>query len=275
MKDCKNYERLFEKALYDELTQTEEKIFMEHINSCSVCRLKFQELKETLTELKKYQRPEPDEDFMNSFWRTLHPKLAVNGNTQKNPWTKLIYFFRNDFNWKYQFAGGIAILVIGLFIGKYFLAERGDNNQAVTSNKSELAVSEAKADLDAAKYIERSKILLLGIVNFDPSKDDAETINLPHIKNISKQLASEAPALKADLNEPSQQQLKRLVSNLQLILLQIANLEEKNNLDGIELIKEGVNSQNIFLKINIQQLQEGNKPNNKQNSKSGKENKNI
>jgi hypothetical protein len=275
MKDCKNYERLFEKALYDELTHTEEKIFMEHINSCSSCRLKFQELKETLTELKKYQRPEPDEDFMNSFWRTLQPKLAVNGNTQKNPWAKLIYFFRSDFRWKYQLAGGIAILVIGLFIGKYFLAERGDNNQAVTSNKSELAVSETKADLDAAKYIERSKILLLGIVNFDPSKDDAETINLPHIKNISKQLASEAPALKADLNEPSQQQLKRLVSNLQLILLQIANLEEKNNLDGIELIKEGVNSQNIFLKINIQQLQEGNKSNNKQNSKSGKENKNI
>jgi hypothetical protein len=275
MKDCKNYERLFEKALYDELTHTEEKIFMEHINSCSSCRLKFQELKETLTELKKYQRPEPDEDFMNSFWGTLQPKLAVNGNTQKNPWAKLIYFFRSDFKWKYQLAGGIAILVIGLFIGKYFLAERGDNNQAVTSNKNELAVSEAKADLDAAKYIERSKILLLGIVNFDPSKDDAETINLSHIKNISKQLASEAPALKADLNEPSQQQLKRLVSNLQLILLQIANLEEKNNLDGIELIKEGVNSQNIFLKINIQQLQEGNKSNNKQNSKSGKENKNI
>jgi hypothetical protein len=274
MKDCKNYERLFEKALYDELTHTEEKIFMKHINSCSSCRLKFQELKETLTELKKYQRPEPDEDFMNSFWVTLQPKLAVGGNTQKNPWTKLIYFFRSDFKWKYQLAGGIAILVIGLFIGKYFLAERGDN-QAVTSNKNELAVSEAKADLDAAKYIERSKILLLGIVNFDPTKDDAETINLPHIKNISKQLAGEAPALKADLNEPSQQQLKRLVSNLQLILLQIANLEEKNNLDGIELIKEGVNSQNIFLKINIQQLQEGNKPNNKQNSKSGKENKNI
>ena len=90
-----------------------------------------------------------------------------------------------------------------------------------------------------------------------------------------KQLANEAPALKSDLTEPSQQQLKRLISNLQLILLQIANLEEKNNLDGIELIKEGVNSQNIFLKINIQQLQESNKSINKQNSKAGKENKNI
>jgi len=275
MKECKNYERLFEKALYNELTSTEEKIFMEHINSCPSCRLKFQELKETLIELKKYKRPEPDQYFMNNFWETLQPKLSVKESTQQNRWTNFIYFFRSDFNWKYQLAGGIAILVIGLFIGKYFLAERGDNNQAVTSNKSELAVSEAKADLDAAKYIERSKILLLGIVNFDPSKDDAETINLPHIKNISKQLANEAPALKADLNEPSQQQVKRLVSNLQLILLQIANLEEKNNLDGIELIKEGVNSQNIFLKINIQQLRESNKSNNKQNSKSGKENKNI
>ena len=275
MKDCKNYERLFEKALYNELTHTEEKIFMEHINSCSSCRLKYQELQETLVELKKYKRHEPDEDFMNSFWKTLQPKLAVKEKAQENPWSKLLFFLRGEFKWKYQLAGGIAILVIGLFIGKYFLAERGEENQAVSTDKSELAVDEAKANLDAAKYIEKSKILLLGIVNFDPSKDDAGTINLPHMKNISKQLANEAPALKSDLTEPSQQQLKRLISNLQLILLQIANLEEKNNLDGIELIKEGVNSQNIFLKINIQQLQESNKSINKQNSKAGKENKNI
>ena len=275
MKDCKNYERLFEKALYNELTQTEEKIFMEHINSCSSCKVKFQELKETLDELKKYKRAEPDEDFMNSFWKTLQPKLAAKEGAHENPWSNLFNFLRADFKWKYQLAGAIAILVIGLFIGKYFLAERGGNNQVVTPGKNELAVSEAKANLEAAKYIEKSKILLLGIVNFDPSKDDAETINLPHIKNISKQLADDAPALKSDLKEPSQQQLKRLVSNLQLILLQIANLEEKNNLDGIELIKEGVNSQNIFLKINIQQLLESNRSINKQNLKSGKENKNI
>jgi hypothetical protein len=275
MKECRNYERLFEKALYNELTRTEENIFMEHLNSCSSCRMKFQELKETLIELKKYRRPEPDENFMNNFWRTLQPKLAVKKSAQKNLWSDLIYFFRSDFKWKYQLAGGIALLVIGLIIGKYFLAERGDKNQSFVPGKSELAVNEAKTDLVAARYIERSKILLLGIVNFDPSKDDTETINLSHIKNISKKLASEAPALKADLKEPSQQQLKRLVSNLQLILLQIANLEEKNNVDGIELIKEGVSSQNIFLKINIQQLQESNKSINKQNTKSGKENKNI
>jgi hypothetical protein len=275
MKECKNYERLFEKALYNELASTEEKIFMEHINSCPSCRSKFQELEETLIELKKYKRPEPDQNFMNSFWETLRPKLTTNESARNNRWTNFMYFFRSGFNWKYQLAGGIALLVIGLFIGKYFLAERNDKNQALSPGKSELAANESNADILAAKYIERSKILLLGIVNFDPSKDDAETINLPHIKNISKQLANEAPALKADLNEPSQQQLKRLVSNLQLLLLQIANLEEKNNLDGIELIKEGVNSQNIFLKINIQQLQESNKSNNKHNSKSVKENKNI
>ena len=112
-------------------------------------------------------------------------------------------------------------------------------------------------------------------MNFDPAKDDAETINLPHIQIISKQLANQAPALKADLKSPSQQQLKELVSDLQLIMLQIANLEAKKDIDGIDLIKEGVNSQNIFLKINIQQLFESNKHFNEKRVKTGKGNKNI
>ena len=71
MKDCNKYERLFEKALYNELTSTEENIFNEHLNSCEECVNKFRELKETINTIKKYQRPEPDEGFINNFWENL------------------------------------------------------------------------------------------------------------------------------------------------------------------------------------------------------------
>jgi hypothetical protein len=275
MKECNKYERLFEKALYNELTKTEENIFNEHLNSCSECKEKFRDLQETINTIKKYQRPEPEEKFMNSFWEILEPKLEVKENPLKNFWLSFIELFRFDPKFKYQLAGGLALLVIGFVIGKFIMTDNGIQNRGITSNKYKTELNQTAANVEAAKYIERSKILLLGIMNFDPTKDDAETINLPHIQTISKRLAKQAPALKVDLKEPSQQQVKQLVSDLQLIMLQIANLEAKNDVDGIELVKEGVNSQNIFLKINIQQLLESNKQFHKPGVQAGKGNTNI
>ena len=52
----------------------------------------------------------------------------------------------------------------------------------------------------------------------------------------------------------SNQQLQRLISEVQVILLQIANLEIENDISGIELIKDGVDRRGIFLKINIQEI---------------------
>ena len=275
MKECNKCERLFEKALYNELTKTEENIFNEHLNSCSECKEKFRDLQETINTIKKYQRPEPDEKFMNSFWDILEPKLVVKDNPLKNFWLSFIELFRFDPKFKYQLAGGLALLIIGFVIGKFIMTDNGIQNKGALSNKYKAELNQAVVNVEAAKYIERSKILLLGIMNFDPVKDNVETINLPHIQTISKQLANQAPALKDDLSRPSERQLKELVSDLQLIMMQIANLEAKKDIDGIDLIKEGVNSQNIFLKINIQQLQESNKHFDKGRVKTGKGNKNI
>ncbi len=275
MKECNKYERLFEKALYNELTKTEEEIFNVHLNSCSECTEKFRELKETIGMIKKYERPEADEKFINSFWEVLEPKLEKKENLLKKFWLNFIGYCRYDFRWKYQLAGGLALLAIGFLIGKFVLNGNDIPNQKTLSEKSGTEINQIAANVETAKYIERSKMLLLGIMNFDPSKDDVETINLPYIQTISKKLAEQAPGLKADLKEPSQQQLKRLVSDLQLIMMQIANLEAQNDVDGIELVKEGVNSQNIFLKINIQQLLESDKQFDKTKVKTGKGNKNI
>ena len=76
MKECNKYERLFEKALYNELTKTEEEIFNEHLNSCSECTEKFRELKETIGMIKKFERPEADDLGVVRGHRILQPDAA-------------------------------------------------------------------------------------------------------------------------------------------------------------------------------------------------------
>lgn len=275
MKECNKCERLFEKALYGELTNSEKELFNSHMNICKKCAGEFEELKETLKLVKMQSREEADESFMHNFWTELEPGLQKNKQVVKTWWLNILNAFQFDFNLQYKLAGAAVVLIFGIFIGRYLLTGQENVNPALYSTKE---IKEQKLNMETAKYIERSKILLLGLMNFDPAMDDAETISLPHIKKISRELLNEVPGLKSGLKDSQQQQLSKLVSDLELILMQIANLEVKNDIDGIELIKDGVNSRGIFLKINIQELLESNKGMNNpenQNKEIKKENRKI
>ena len=51
-----------------------------------------------------------------------------------------------------------------------------------------------------------------------------------------------------------QNQIYNLISDLEVILLQIANLESEYNLPAIEMVKNGVDRKGILLKINIEEM---------------------
>ena len=82
---------------------------------------------------------------------------------------------------------------------------------------------------------------------------------LSHQKQISQQLVKEADLLKQQLKNPAQHRLRELIIELEVILLQIANLETTNDLTGIELIKSGIDRNGILLKINLEEMKESNR----------------
>jgi hypothetical protein len=112
----------------------------------------------------------------------------------------------------------------------------------------------AELVLRTQNYIERSKLILLAMVNFDPKTEDPYALDLPYQQQISRELVQEASLLRKDLSESKQRRLENLIASLEMILLQIANLESENDLDAIELIKEGADSQGILMEINLTDL---------------------
>lgn len=126
----------------------------------------------------------------------------------------------------------------------YVRAARPEGNVAAPS----------KAVLDADDFIDRSRILLLGLVNYGPETKDTYALDLGGKKAASRKLMAQAPAIKNALKASGQRKLRKLVSELELILLQIANLESDQDLDGVELVKQGVNQKGIFMKINLDRM---------------------
>lgn len=266
MNNCRKCRSMFIDALYSELNQEQKTLFERHVQSCPKCAEEYAKFSAAARMMNKRSRTEPDPVFWNGYWDKLADRLETESKSDSklSAWWKRIWQnIHFEPAWTYRIATAVALIAIGVLIGKlYFGRPVSRHVESVqTAQAPSTAVEQVSLQQRTDRYIERSKILLLGLVNFDPEKEDVYALDLPYQKQISTELVQEANVLKEELNEPAQRQLRELVGDLEVILLQIANLESEYNLEGIDLVKSGVERRGILLKINLEEMQENRAPN--------------
>jgi hypothetical protein len=90
------------------------------------------------------------------------------------------------------------------------------------------------------------------MVNID--EEHLSSVSLEREQQVSRQLIQKAYYLKAALSEPEQQRMRQLIGDLEVILLELANVEVKPGVPALELVKKGVNQKSILLKINLEEM---------------------
>jgi hypothetical protein len=110
-------------------------------------------------------------------------------------------------------------------------------------------------DSRVGDYLEQSRVLLIGLMNSDTKSFGGSKPQFVREREISRLLVRESEDLTTKLNDPSQRRLKELVSDLQVILIQIANLEVSHNTPGVEIVKGGIEHKDILFKINLEEIQ--------------------
>ena len=240
-------------ALYGELGPSEKERFDEHLSSCPECASEYSVLGATLRVMDRRERPDPGERFWDGYWDRLETRLERE-ETVKVPGPSLGARLGRVFSglprWSYQAAGAVALLLVGILIGSRLINPPGGG----AGGKIAAISASAGAVVNAENFIDRSKVLLLGLINHNPATEDAYAFDLGGKKTMSRVLAAEAPALRNALTERGQRRLRDLVSDLEVIMMQIANLESGQDVEGVELIKQGVDRRGIFLKIDLDRM---------------------
>jgi hypothetical protein len=253
---------MFVEALGNELNQEHKNWFEAHLRSCPKCAAEYQKINATLGVMSQRSRTEPDAFFWNSYWDKLADRMESDEKSAPGImawWQRFWQSITFQPNWAYRIATAVALIVIGVFIGKLYFGRPGSQpvETIQTVEVPHTAVEQVSLQQRTDRYIERSKILLLGLINFDPGSEDIYALDMPYQKQISRELIQEASSLKEELNDPAQRQLRELIEDLKITLLQIANLESEHDLAGIELVKSSVDRRGILLKINLEKMQEG------------------
>ncbi len=259
MSDCKKCKSLFPEAFYQELDAKMKRFFKDHLLVCDKCQSEFNEMKSTLKFMSKRVRPEPPKEFWDSYEKRLTQRIKrdeVSQVERESWWSKIADAFGFAPKWAYQAAAALVLIVVGVFIGRMVFAPSASELQQTSLQPGIITQQQPGTELAhrTQHYIERSKLILLALVNFDPSTEDPYALDLPYQQRVSKELVQEASYLKRELAESDQQRLENLIVDLERVLLQIANLESQNDFEAIELVKEGVTSRGILMEINLTDL---------------------
>jgi hypothetical protein len=261
MKECKKCRGLFVEALYDEV-KAEDRAFLErHLASCSACAAEYEAMGKTLRAMDARVRPDPGQEFWNGYWERLAARKESEQAVlwQRRPWWKRLARMGDALpRWAFQAAAAALLIAFGILVGRSVFSPRPAPLEIARQAAKAPEVIPAQTDpvLRAQNYIDRSKLLLLALVNYNPATEDPYALNLPYQKQISQSLVTEADRLKSDLKGPGQRRLRELISDLETILIQIANLESENDLEAVEFVKQGVANRGLLLKINLSEMRQ-------------------
>ena len=105
---------------------------------------------------------------------------------------------------------------------------------------------------DARRYIERSQLLLLAVMNGDPADSTAF--------DAHKQRAGELVSVASSVREASDdRRVQELVAQLELILRELAHIEQSSDAEAVELVRSRVDREGVLLRINVEQMRSATK----------------
>jgi len=255
MHQCQDIHDLMVEALYDDLDGERRAEFDAHLLSCSDCARLYQEMAGALRLMSVREIAEPDEAFWAGYSERLDARLDADQRQRQRPIrTKHSVWHPHP---ALRVGAIAALLLMGIFLGKWiWTGEQPTDHgpEAMVSTPGRADAANGLVNDRVQSYLQRSQVLLLALANFDPHTDDAVTLNLQSQKRISESLVREAAYLKTALADPAQMRLRELVGDLEIILLQIANLEDEHDLEAVELVQKGVNTQAVLFRIDLSKI---------------------
>lgn len=238
---CEDFKERILEALYDELSGKDLEEFSNHVMSCSKCAGLYSGMKTALHILERRQIPEMDPSFSAEFWDRIEPSLTSQETGRIHPlFTRRLSVIPS---WAYGIAA-VFLIAVGIYFGRTYFAPR----PASLPDLRIVSIANDTTTTQALAYLQRSKNFLLGVVNAPP---DEEPVLDP---DRSRQLVDQANVLYTALNRPDQEQMRRLIDDLRIILLQLSNIEVRPGVPAVEMVQRSIDRKSIFLKINIEEL---------------------
>lgn len=188
MISCGDCQKWMLEALYGELDSADRMALDQHIAACSECAAELAGLERTRQDMDIRKQVPPSEETLENVW----PEFLNRLGQSESPRAGILHWTTR--RWALNLAAAAALVAIGVIIGRYGrLAPRPDSTGPGV--KESPAVAASALDDRVARYLERSKLVLMSVDNMKPGAGDATALDLGPERRLSKDLLRESRAL--------------------------------------------------------------------------------
>ncbi|UCD38977.1 MAG: zf-HC2 domain-containing protein [Fidelibacterota bacterium] len=261
MSSCRKYRKMMADALYQELKPHRQQIFDAHLASCSQCAQEFKELSWTLRVMDRRRAPDVDPAYWEGYWNLLSDRLPKDKpGTIRPDWRHLLSPGAIPVRpaWV-SLAAAILLVATGIFIGQSGFFSRLETGAPVQATVFDPALV-AEFNQLASSYLERSKMVLMGLDNFNPRTDDPETLNISRQRSLSEELLLQGRMLRNHQVTTADPRLQMLIDEIERVLLQVANSGGEDPLWTVTLVQEGIDNNSILLRISLVEIDRDKEP---------------
>ncbi len=239
--------------LHNELAENERLSVEHHLASCTRCANDLAALQKTLTLLPA-PSSSPSAARQDAYWKALslaiEEEIALTQKTESRPFADLfervLAFFTLRPGYGFAIGTGLTVAIIALvLIGIEPEQSPVHTAHVLSAADSSIVLARQETDQRVSHYFRKSRTLLVGLANL--SEEDGNP-DLRAEQKLSRKLVREARYLK---HQPLDGRSAKLVADLEKILIELANLEEGNDLPNVELIRSGIRQENLLFKIRM------------------------
>ena len=239
-----------------ELSASDRTMVELHLAACPSCAREIEELKD-LVHLMRPVGPAPSDQRSQKFWDQLSLRIeqeirstprAVRETSPLRWYEELFSYLSLRRRPLVAMGSAVATLAVAAVLWAVLSPRLPLASQVPTAENpaTPVPVQTARYNPEVGDYLRRSKILLIGLSNM--RLDDRQPIDLSTEQEVSRQLIHQARSLK---QQPLDLSSAQLIEDVQKVLIDLANMKNRNDVPGVEIIRSGIHQENLLFKIRM------------------------
>ena len=235
--------------LSGEVPREETASLEEHLARCAACREDLRILREAIDLLPGTGTP-PSEERDEQFWTSFPARVEERISESRRPYTSFIANAADritsfiHYNGTPLVAGSGALALIAFALLMFRPAQETEPARAETHEGAALTPEPEAVKLH--NYLKKSRVLLVGVSNLRAG--GKTPIDLSVERRESRELVHEARNLKRNSLDARS---AKLVGDLEKILIELANSDERHDVPDVEIIRSGIRHNNLLFKIRM------------------------
>jgi hypothetical protein len=217
-------------AYYGELSPAEQLEFDKECSANPELASAFKAMSSTMKSFDSYTQQEPSEDFFTALEYNIHAGIRreeqpiIKQIETKTPWWQTLKeFFLTPQRIGYTLAGGVACMIMGVFVGSMLQRPiSGDFTGSQVAEISSVTPSQATSSEQVSNFLRKSQLYLVTSVDEEVKCEKCIPLKSQYDnRKLATDLLKEASALREALkNNPDKQ---KLLTDIEFVLNSISN----------------------------------------------------